>query len=335
VIISSSATTQTALSLQGKAVQTANVFEVQNSAGVVGFAATAAGDVTLHAVAYIWPATSGSAGFVLSTNGAGILTWVSNSTTTTWDAIQSPAAIQALSMAAYTTTWTWNATTGAGVNLFNLTDTASNTGTGYLVNITTGAGSALKPFHVKADAVEAIAVLASGRVGIGTASPGAFALDVGGKLNVQGDLSVAGGNFSVTSASDVSAIFTTSNGAALNTYTISELVTVAASAFTDSATNLLPANSLIIAVSYKVTVVSTGVTTFDIGVAGDTARYGSVVPNNTGTGTGSSFSLTIPLNPSMQKAAAKIRVTPDSVPGAADGRIRIVTMYQTITAPTA
>ena len=341
VIISSSATTQTALSLQGKAVQTANVFEVQASTGVVGFAVTAAGDLTIHAVPYIWPSADAAfSGYVLSSNAAGTLSWVTNSSTVTWDAIQNPVGAQALSMfagaTAYTTTWTWNATTGAGVNLFNLTDTAANTGTGYLVNIFTAAGSALKPFHVKADAVEAITVLASGRVGIGTAAPGAFALDVGGAANVQGNLTVAGGNFSVTSASDVSVIYTATNGAALNTFTISELVTIAASAFTDSATNLLPANSLIIAVSYKVTVVSSApTTTFDIGVAGDTARYGSAVPNNVGTGTGSSFSLTIPLNPSMQKAAAKIRVTPDAVPGAADGRIRIVTMYQTITPPTA
>ena len=67
---------------------------------------------------------------------------------TAWDAITNPTAANlSLAHAAFTTTFTWNATTGAGVNLFNLTDTASNSGTGYLFNAATAASSALKPFR--------------------------------------------------------------------------------------------------------------------------------------------------------------------------------------------
>lgn len=61
-----------------------------------------------------------------------------------WNLITAPAGNLSLAHAAWTTTNTWNATTGAGVNLFRGTDTASNTGTGYLFDWGTAALSALK-----------------------------------------------------------------------------------------------------------------------------------------------------------------------------------------------
>ena len=96
---------------------------------------------------------------------------------TSWSSLTYPTANLALGMAGYTTTFTYGATTGANVNLFNLTDTANNTGTGYLMNLTTAAGSALKPFHVNALGIDALTVLANGNVGMGTATPTAT-LDV-------------------------------------------------------------------------------------------------------------------------------------------------------------
>ena len=68
----------------------------------------------------------------------------------TWDSVASPAANQALSMAATTTTWTWSAATGAGTNMLTVKDTDNNTGTGYLVSLNTQAGSAAKPLRVTA-----------------------------------------------------------------------------------------------------------------------------------------------------------------------------------------
>jgi hypothetical protein len=65
-----------------------------------------------------------------------------------WETISNPGGNQALTMAAYTTTWTYGATTGAGVNLVNILDTTSNTGTGYLFSVTTASGSAAKPMRI-------------------------------------------------------------------------------------------------------------------------------------------------------------------------------------------
>ncbi len=100
-------------------------------------------------------------------------TTASISSTPAWSSLSNPSANLSLSMAAYTTTFTWNAATGASTNLFNLTDTSSNTGTGYLANISTAASSSLKPFHVGTATIDAITVLANGNTGIGTSNPGA------------------------------------------------------------------------------------------------------------------------------------------------------------------
>ncbi len=65
--------------------------------------------------------------------------------TDVWSDLLLPSANLALTMAGYTSTFTWNATTGALTNLFTLRDTAANTGTGYILAVNTGAGSAAKP----------------------------------------------------------------------------------------------------------------------------------------------------------------------------------------------
>jgi hypothetical protein len=87
-----------------------------------------------------------------------------------WSSLTNPSANLALSMAAYTSTFTYGATTGTS-DLFKLTDTASNTGTGYLLNVATATGSTEKPFHVGAVGTDALTVLANGNVGIGTTTP--------------------------------------------------------------------------------------------------------------------------------------------------------------------
>ena len=145
-----------------------------STSGYVGLApATVAGSTT-----YTLPGADGTNGQVLSTNGTGALSWTTAGGTLSWSSLTNPSANLALTMGAYTSTFTYNAATGAN-NLFNLTDTASNTGTGYLLNVTTATGSTLKPFHVSADGTEALTVLANGYVGIGTASP-SYKLDVSG-----------------------------------------------------------------------------------------------------------------------------------------------------------
>ncbi|MBI2326223.1 hypothetical protein HYU91_02435, partial [Candidatus Collierbacteria bacterium] len=118
--------------------------------------------------------SSGTTGQFLISQGTSAPTWTSSVTANAlkWNALTSPDGNLALAMSAYTSTFTYGAATGAGVNLFNLTDTASNTGTGYLMNLSTGNSSALNPFRVvAANGVEALMVKSNGNVGIGTTAP--------------------------------------------------------------------------------------------------------------------------------------------------------------------
>lgn len=108
------------------------------------------------------PATSGSSilygngsgGFSNVTVGSG-LSFSSGTLSATgaapaWSSITNPSgAGLSLSMAAFATTFTWNATTST-TNLFNLTDTTGNTGTGYVLTTATASGSAAKPFRFTA-----------------------------------------------------------------------------------------------------------------------------------------------------------------------------------------
>ncbi len=109
-----------------------------------------------------------------------------------WSSLGAPASNLSLAMQSYTTTLTYGATTGAN-NLFNITDTINNTGTGYLVNITTANPSLLKPFAVSSagGVFPAINVDNTGKVGIGWATPAS-------QLTV-----VGGATFGVTYATDV------------------------------------------------------------------------------------------------------------------------------------
>jgi hypothetical protein len=94
---------------------------------------------------------------------------------TTWNSLIAPTAGLSMNMyqsvgTSFATTFTYGNATST-TNLFNITDTASNTGTGYLFNLTTASSSTLKPFHVSAAGTEALTVNASGNVGIGSTSP--------------------------------------------------------------------------------------------------------------------------------------------------------------------
>jgi hypothetical protein len=66
-------------------------------------------------------------------------------------AVTNPTGNTAWTMGAYTLGLTFGAATGAGVNLFTVTDTASNTGTGILFHPFTASGSALTPFQADAN----------------------------------------------------------------------------------------------------------------------------------------------------------------------------------------
>lgn len=100
------------------------------------------------------PATLPASAGCLQISSTGVITQTGSACgagggSVSWDAITNPVGNQALSMAAFTTAWTWNAATGAS-NLFTLTDTASNTGTGYIASIGTAASSSAKPIRITA-----------------------------------------------------------------------------------------------------------------------------------------------------------------------------------------
>jgi lysophospholipase L1-like esterase len=81
-----------------------------------------------------------------------------------WSSLINPLANLALSMQGFTTALTYSNTTGAGTNLFTLTDTASNTGTGYLLNVATATGSSLKPLQIVAAGTPALTIDSTGLV---------------------------------------------------------------------------------------------------------------------------------------------------------------------------
>lgn len=107
-----------------------------------------------------------------------------------------------------------------------------------------------------------------------------------------------------------------------------ELVTIAASAFTDSSIQI-PANAVVYGVSVRVVTVIPTAATFDVGVAGATTRYA--------TGISTAATTTYPGTDDATRAyltATAIRLTPNAVPGAATGQVRVTIHYYTITPPT-
>ena len=149
---------------------------------------------------------AGTSGQFLISGGAGNPpTWTSTvaATSVPWSLITNPAADLSLSMETYKSTFTYNAATSTN-NLFNLTDTLNNTGTGYLLNLTTASGSTLKPLHISSAGTEAVYVDATGNVGIGTTAPtSGFKVDVTGAERVSNGLTVAASGITVTGSSTI------------------------------------------------------------------------------------------------------------------------------------
>ena len=120
------------------------------------------------------------------------------------------------------------------------------------------------------------------------------------------------------------------NGQLLNLETLTESHTLAAAGTSDT-TIQIPANALVIGVTARVTTTITGCTTFDIGVAGATTRYGTgilLTANTTNTSPGTT-------NPTIYGAAVSIRFT--AVGGGASfsaGVIRVTIHYIRATAAT-
>ena len=137
-----------------------------------------------------------------------------------WDGITAPGGNQALAMAAWMSTWTWNAATGAN-NLFTGTDTASNTGTGYLFNWITATGSTLKPFRIcYRGTTDCITLDTTTFQAVGSAT---IVADSGWPVDSvftrTGAVVATEGDYSLTLLSDVTAISGTGSTVALATFT--------------------------------------------------------------------------------------------------------------------
>lgn len=124
---------------------------------------------------------------------------------------------------------------------------------------------------------------------------------------------------------------TGANGAALTLVSVTELLTIAAAATTDTSTTFT-AGDVVLFVTCRVTVVIPTAATFDIGIAGATTRFGtgiSVAANTTNIIPGASFG-----NPITAAAAVALRVTPNAQPADNSGRLRITWWVIRPTAPT-
>lgn len=119
------------------------------------------------------------------------------------------------------------------------------------------------------------------------------------------------------------------NGQACEVKTLTELTTIAAAATTDT-TIQMPANSLVLAVSVRVTTAVTCTSTFTVGDASVADRFStaavSKAANSTDKGTkaGAYYNAT----------ATSVRITPDTTPSDATGRVRVTIHYIEVTPPT-
>lgn len=108
-----------------------------------------------------------------------------------------------------------------------------------------------------------------------------------------------------------------------------ELTTIAAAATTDT-TITIPANVRVIGVSTRVTVAIPTAATFEVGINGAASRFStgvSTAANTTSPGTLGSMD-------DDYAAGTAVRITPNAVPAANTGRVRVTIHYIQITPPT-
>lgn len=116
-------------------------------------------------------------------------------------------------------------------------------------------------------------------------------------------------------------------GDAVRLETISELVSIADSGASTS-TIQIPAGARVRAVTTRVTVEPEGASTYSVGVAGATTRFGSGIStaeSTTSVGYG---------DETRYASATAIVITPNTDPSVTAGRIRVVVHYEIITPPT-
>lgn len=115
----------------------------------------------------------------------------------------------------------------------------------------------------------------------------------------------------------------------LNFKIATTLLTIAAATVTSTWSGGIPANSIVIGISSRVTVVVPTATVYDVGIGGATTRYttdASTAATTTSPGTDDGLR--------AYTAATDVVVTTDVNPAANTGRIRLTVHYIDITPPT-
>lgn len=119
------------------------------------------------------------------------------------------------------------------------------------------------------------------------------------------------------------------NGQILAVQQLSEETTIAAAATTDT-TIQMPAASVVLGVSVRVTTVIPTATTFTVGDSGSAARFStaavSVAAGSTDKGTKAGAY--------YNASALSVRITPNGTPATATGKVRVTIYYYTVTPPT-
>lgn len=128
------------------------------------------------------------------------------------------------------------------------------------------------------------------------------------------------------------------HGSSMKLDYLEEEITVLAAANTDSVLNLIPAGCLIFCAMYRVTALIPTAATFDIGDNSGSAndKFGSAIAVALGTNDNqwSQLMFTAPFIQSTPAGSAKIRITPNAVPAAATGKVRVIVWFWRPTNPT-
>lgn len=297
------------------------------------------------------------------------MSWINPSSPITWDQLQSAAAALTLNNKDFPTTfqhtsaqpWKWQNTFPATSGLAQSSPILTLIG-----NYWTGAVSALDTYTIQniiqngTNPTTALTIQHTGSSGTASLrlqsgasyiniqfntgqmvvsnSSGGFNISAGGGLTLVGN---GGAQISLAVVATIPCplvLSSPANGASVTLQTITELITLnTGGTTTDSAANLLPANSIIDTVVARVTTTITTATNWELGDATTPARFSS--PNGTLTAGTTQVglnhmkgSVAIDAAGPVQIAAAKLRITTTGTPGA--GVIRVTVFYRLMTPPT-
>jgi hypothetical protein len=232
---------------------------------------------------------------------------------------------------------TWNTTGTPTLIKANVTDTASNAAS-LLMDLQVGGTSQFSVAKggsvTVADAANFVVGTSTGtKIGTTTSQKISFwnatpivqpvntvAIDT---LLVDTGLRASGGT--ATFATDISRVGANAQSTAIKQLT--ELTTIAAAADTDT-TIQIPAGAILLGVTARVTVTITGTTTFDLGITGDTDKFGAAVSSTAATTRVGS------ITPELNASAISVKITPNTTPSDNAGRVRITIHYIELAAST-